>query len=831
MAVRYISPTGSGLMDGSSPENAGTLSSLSKFIGQAGADGEVRLIADQGTYKPTGQISITTGGTDGHPVTIRGVDSAGNAMDADISGTRPENWSTGQSEGSELFRLLGGANNLHFQDMNISNVGNGAFRIGADISNLTIEHVDANNVYRFVDTLVSGANTTASVSGLTINDVDIAGYSKNAIHIGYNSHDILIQGVTADGNVATTDPYISGVLIDGTTHDVTLRDVEVSNSKAVGAANAYWNGDGFTTEVNTFNIRFENTVARGNTDAGYDLKSSNTVLVNAVADENNRSFRLWSDSITMQDSISLNPTHAGGNGGVAHVWLGAGATVTLENFQFSDGLLPNTLFDLSKGGATLTLRSGTWMLTEQVSRSIRGSASMSSAAFLKRSYSCKRRTSSARGSSSSSSLIGGRGSSSRDLISARIAVRCALSVSRATIAGGLKRQINIELDPGRMHALRVGVNDIMRAVKDENQNFPAGNVQRGNDDRLVEVTGRMAEPGEFADLIVARRGPAPVYLRQVANVVDGQQELENVATLNGERALADLEAGRKAYVVAASIGESAPAVHQALGELEYAAMITGIYGEGDALQAFSRGVAAADRALRALPGRYTALLLDARFRLNLAQYRSHQGGRVEELLAQAITGVQKAIEAAPVRPEARLELLRIYQQWGEAREAREAQALRSSAPQFPYTTATNLTQVGGAVANGGNFGTQNPVIMGGSDSSVNASGVSAPVVRRILTDSSGRTITRDNGVDVTGATSPIGLTRPNDTPLGVPAQAVVDGGAQEGMNSYEMQQAILAELRVISYYLSELPRAINEGRPFLDEPQQLRAYPSFSTIQ
>ncbi len=111
-------------------------------------------------------------------------------------------------------------------------------------------------------------------------------------------------------------------------------------------------------------------------------------------------------------------------------------------------------------------------------------------------------------------------------------------VGRATIAGGLKRQINIELDPGRMHALRVGVNDIMRAVKDENQNFPAGNVQRGNDDRLVEVTGRMAEPGEFADLIVARRGPAPVYLRQVANVVDGQQELENVATLNGERALA-----------------------------------------------------------------------------------------------------------------------------------------------------------------------------------------------------------------------------------------------------------------------------------------------------
>ena len=111
-------------------------------------------------------------------------------------------------------------------------------------------------------------------------------------------------------------------------------------------------------------------------------------------------------------------------------------------------------------------------------------------------------------------------------------------VGRATIAGGVKRQINIQLDPGRMHSLRVGVNDIMRAIRDENQNFPAGNVARGNDDRIIEVTGRVTEPGNFADLIVARRGLAPVYLRQVATVVDGQQELESIATQNGERALA-----------------------------------------------------------------------------------------------------------------------------------------------------------------------------------------------------------------------------------------------------------------------------------------------------
>src|SRR5258708_28379428 len=63
-------------------------------------------------------------------------------------------------------------------------------------------------------------------------------------------------------------------------------------------------------------------------------------------------------------------------------------------------------------------------------------------------------------------------------------------VGRATIAGGVKRQINIEIDPGRMHSLRVGVNHIMKAVRDENQNFPAGNVQRGNHNPLLQVTAR-----------------------------------------------------------------------------------------------------------------------------------------------------------------------------------------------------------------------------------------------------------------------------------------------------------------------------------------------------
>src|SRR4051812_5665403 len=83
MATLYVSPTGSGLRDGSSIENAGTLSNLSKFIGQAGPGGQVLLLADQGAYQQSTQLSIYNGGIAGAPVTIRGIDSQGNPMAAE----------------------------------------------------------------------------------------------------------------------------------------------------------------------------------------------------------------------------------------------------------------------------------------------------------------------------------------------------------------------------------------------------------------------------------------------------------------------------------------------------------------------------------------------------------------------------------------------------------------------------------------------------------------------------------------------------------------------------------------------------------------------------
>ena len=229
------------------------------------------------------------------------------------------------------------------------------FRVGADISNLTIRDVDASNVGRFIENYVSGANTSATVSGLTVEDVNVTDYSRSVIRLQYDTHDVVIDNVVGDSERTFGGLYVCGIALDGTAHDVVISDTVMKNNFGQGTASEYWNGDGFSTERGNYNIRFENTVASGNTDAGYDLKSSNTTLVNTVADGNNRNYRFWSTSITMEGGSSLNPTYYGGNTDTAHVWLGVDAEATIDNLTFSDALLPQVLFDMTKGGATVHL--------------------------------------------------------------------------------------------------------------------------------------------------------------------------------------------------------------------------------------------------------------------------------------------------------------------------------------------------------------------------------------------------------------------------------------------------------------------------------------------
>jgi Ca2+-binding RTX toxin-like protein len=332
MPSLYISPTGSGDKSGSDIDNAASIGSLNTLIGKVGPGGEVLLLADQGDYNVTNILGITRGGAEGQPVVVRGIDSDGNAMAAHFTGSRPIDWQAGDASGNELFKLGTGADNLEFRDLRIDNVGT-AFRATADLSNLHIEDVDANNVRRFFEDYSSAPSGTATITGLTIRDVDVHGFSRAAIRLQYDTNNVVIDNVTADMAGQIGDDLPEGVHLDGTVHNVTLSQVAMENVQST--AGAYFNGDGFASERGVYDLRFIDTVARGNSDGGYDLKSSDTVLVRALSEENGRNYRLWGET-TLVDSVGQNPVLRGGISEQNQLWLDDAANVIVIGGRFDD---------------------------------------------------------------------------------------------------------------------------------------------------------------------------------------------------------------------------------------------------------------------------------------------------------------------------------------------------------------------------------------------------------------------------------------------------------------------------------------------------------------
>jgi HAE1 family hydrophobic/amphiphilic exporter-1 len=108
-------------------------------------------------------------------------------------------------------------------------------------------------------------------------------------------------------------------------------------------------------------------------------------------------------------------------------------------------------------------------------------------------------------------------------------------VGSVSVVGGVSRQINLYVKPAALDALGISVDQVVAAVKSENQELPMGSIRSLEQERVVQINARLKRPEDFRDIVVARRGGNAVKLWQLADVVDGPQEIDSLALYNGKR--------------------------------------------------------------------------------------------------------------------------------------------------------------------------------------------------------------------------------------------------------------------------------------------------------
>ncbi len=110
-------------------------------------------------------------------------------------------------------------------------------------------------------------------------------------------------------------------------------------------------------------------------------------------------------------------------------------------------------------------------------------------------------------------------------------------VLEARIIGGVEREFRVEVDPDRLAAAGVTLDGLMGSIAMSNVEVPGGALGINNTNFLVRVEGKI-ETAEDLGKVVAGSGPdGLLYVRDVATVVDGYEEIDSYSRVNGRPAV------------------------------------------------------------------------------------------------------------------------------------------------------------------------------------------------------------------------------------------------------------------------------------------------------
>lgn len=234
---------------------------------------------------------------------------------ADMSSRRAARAVQIDAQGEPVYIVRSGG---FYRNVRARDVGNGLFLINEPVRGVRIWDVRVAGGYRVIENSAAPDLVAAGVVGLHVRGARADGLERSFARIRYDSHHGLIEDVSASGILTTgsTDLPV-GIGFAGTAHDFRIERCFMRGFQWKRRDDQYWNGDGFSTERGNARFLFRHCAAWDNSDGGFDLKSTETLLDDCTSGRNARNFRLWS-SIRATRLISLDPIKIGGIGDTNH---------------------------------------------------------------------------------------------------------------------------------------------------------------------------------------------------------------------------------------------------------------------------------------------------------------------------------------------------------------------------------------------------------------------------------------------------------------------------------------------------------------------------------
>src|SRR5579884_3966927 len=108
-------------------------------------------------------------------------------------------------------------------------------------------------------------------------------------------------------------------------------------------------------------------------------------------------------------------------------------------------------------------------------------------------------------------------------------------VAQVNVYGSAQYAVRIQLDPLKLAARQIGLNDVISAVQSANANLPTGTLWGPNTSYTVQATGQLNTASAYRPIIVAYRNGSPVRLEDLGNVIDSIQNDKAISWFNSQK--------------------------------------------------------------------------------------------------------------------------------------------------------------------------------------------------------------------------------------------------------------------------------------------------------